>query len=183
MKNRTASLGLVVAITAAFALPAGAIADVASTVAPAGKTVGVGVELGAPTSLNVKFMVAPNQGIVLGIGGGIWYDYSLSLHTDYLWHPLVGQFNSGSFSAFAGVGAWTSLGFGGPNYKAPHFGYYQPFYSGVEPVALGARVPLGLTVAFNEVPVEVFVEVVPSLEVFPAIGVFGQGGLGARFYF
>lgn len=183
MKHRTASLSLVTlsafAAFAAFAVPAAA-ADVSATVSPAGRDIGLGIELGAPTSLNAKFMVAPDKGIVLGIGGGIWYDASLSLHADYLWHAVVGQFDNGSFSAYLGAGAWSSLGLGGPH---PHYGYYQPFFEGPETIALGARLPLGLNLAFNELPVELFIEVVPSLALFPGIGAFGQGGLGARFYF
>jgi hypothetical protein len=53
----------------------------------------------------------------------------------------------------------------------------------VQPVALGVRVPLGVSLAFNSFPVEVFAEVVPAGALFPGIGVFGQGGLGARIYF
>jgi hypothetical protein len=71
-----------------FLAAAGARAD-ANSVAPGGRSLGVGVELGAPSSLNLKFMTASNQGIVVGVGGGIWYDLSLSLHADYLWHPIV----------------------------------------------------------------------------------------------
>jgi hypothetical protein len=158
------------------------VADVSSSVAPDGRAIGVGLEVGAPTTLNVKFMTSPDTGIVVGLGGGAWYDASLSLHGDFLWHPLVARFNSGSFSAYIGGGAWTSLGLGGRNYRGPHYGYWSPYYD-QEYVAVGARLPLGLAVAFNEVPIEVFAEVVPALAVFPGIGVFGQGGLGARFYF
>ena len=180
MKTRIASLALILSSVTLFSIRAAEHEGfVSETVSPAGKTIGVGVELGAPTTLNFKFMTASDQGVVLGIGGGIWYDESLSLHADYLWHPLVAGFNGGTFSGYIGIGAWTSIGFGNPG---PHYGYYAPFYNN-EPVALGARLPLGLALAFNEVPVELFIEVVPSLEVFPGIGGFGQGGLGARFYF
>src|SRR4051812_19474284 len=93
----TSSLFLLAIAVAAFAVPAAATsADVSSTVTPSGKSVGLGLELGAPTGINAKLMVAPNQAVVLGVGGGIWYDASLSLHADYLWHPLVAQFNGGA---------------------------------------------------------------------------------------
>jgi hypothetical protein len=175
MNRRTASLCLVALST--FASHAAAN-DVSATVSPAGKTIGVGIEVGAPTTVNAKFMVASNQGVVVGIGGGAWYDASLSLHGDYLFHPLVAQFDGGAFSAYIGGGVWTSLGFGGN-----HYGYWAPYYRDHNPFGIGVRMPLGLTLAFNEVPVEVFGEVVPALSVFPGFGVFGQGGLGARFYF
>jgi hypothetical protein len=163
-----------------FALPAHAddlSGNVSSSVTPQGRSVGLGVQLGAPTSLNLKLMLSSDNAIVVGVGGGIWYDASLSLHADYLWHPLVARFDDGAFSAYIGVGAWTSLGF----YEGSHYGYYQPFARG--PVSAGARLPLGLTVAFNQVPVEVFGEIVPAVALFPGIGAFGQGGIGARFYF
>ncbi len=157
-----------------FALPASA----GGSVAPADKSIGVGVEVGAPTNINAKFMVGPTNGVVVGVGGGIWYDLSLSLHADYLWHPIVAEFDSGNFSAYVGIGGWASIGDG----KGGHFGYYQPFVDGSF-FGIGARVPLGVSLAFDQVPIEVFAEIVPSVSVFPGIGVFGQGGLGARFYF
>lgn len=154
------------------ALPASA------NVAPADKSIGVGVEVGAPTNINAKFMVGPTNGVVVGIGGGIWYDLSLSLHADYLWHPVVAEFDGGNFSGYVGIGGWASIGDG----KGGRLGYYQPFFDN-NFFGIGARVPLGVSLAFDQVPVEVFAEVVPSVAVFPGIGVFGQGGIGARFYF
>ncbi len=186
MKHTSVSLASLVVVSCVglvslvgLALPAHAddlAGNVSSSVTPQGKSVGLGVQLGAPTSLNLKLMLSSDNAIVVGIGGGIWYDASLSLHADYLWHPFVARFNDGAFSAYIGVGAWTSLG-----YEGPRYGYYQPFARG--PFSAGARLPLGLTVAFNQVPVEVFGEIVPAVALFPGIGAFGQGGIGARFYF
>lgn len=168
---------LVSALTAASASQAQG-ADVYASVSPQGKSIGLGLEVGAPTSLNAKFMTAGNQGIVVGIGGGIWYDLSLSLHADYLWHPFaVPVSDVGTFSGFVGLGAWTSLG----NY-GPRWGYYQRYQNNIDVFAIGGRVPLGLNFAFHAIPIELFAEVVPSVALFPGIGVFGQGGLGVRFY-
>lgn len=180
MHTRFASLCLAAFVPfAAPALADDAAAEVSQSISPAGRSIGVGIELGAPTSINAKFMLAPSHAIVAGIGGGIWYDASLSLHGDYLWHPLVSYFDGGNVHAFVGVGAWTSVGFGGSRY-----GYYRPYFDdrGV-PFAFGGRVPLGGAVAFDEVPVEIFAELVPAVSVFPGFGIFGQGGIGARFYF
>jgi hypothetical protein len=160
------------ALAAATESPSG------GSVAPGGRRVGIGLEIGAPTNLNAKFMLGLNHGIVVGVGAGIWYDASLSLHSDYLFHPLVMNFDDVSFSGYVGGGLWASVG-----YPGSHLGYYRPFLPGVQPFAAGARVPLGLNLAFNEVPIEVFFELVPALSLFPGFGVFGQGGLGARFYF
>lgn len=182
MNHRIGPLGLAITLLSiGIAIASGSAA--AHSVAPAGKNLGVGIELGAPTNLNLKFMTSENTGVVLGIGGGIWYDASLSLHADYVLHPLVGSFDGGVFSAYVGIGAWTSLGVGGPNYRGPHYGYWSPYYDSPEYFALGVRVPLGLSMAFNAIPVELFIEAVPAIAVFPGIGGFGQGGFGGRFYF
>lgn len=159
-----------------FALIPIARADNGGSVSPSGRTLGFGLELGAPTNINMKFMVAPNQGIVVGLGGGAWYDASLSLHGDYLLHPIVMPLDAVAFSAYVGIGAWGSVGFEGA-----HYGYYRPFVS-ASVFAVGARVPLGLNLAFQQFPIELYIEAVPTVALFPGIGVFGQGGIGARFY-
>ena len=173
MQNHIALLALLFAVGASVPAAAGG----GGSVAPAGRSIGFGFELGAPTSIGAKFMTGDHTGIVVGVGGGIWYDASLSLHVDHLWHPIVSHFDSGSFSAYVGIGGWASIG-----YEGSRLGYYAP-YSTSQPVSLGLRVPLGVSLAFNELPIELFAEVVPSVVLFPGIGGFGQGGIGARFYF
>jgi hypothetical protein len=175
MKHSVA-FGLMVSLFGTFA--AQALEEDRTGVSPAGKTIGVGLELGAPTNLNAKFMLGPQSGVVVGVGGGIWYDLSLSLHGDYVFHPIALRFDDGTFSAYVGGGLWTSFGFPGE-----HYGYYRPFLKGQQYFAVGARVPLGLNLAFNAFPIELFLELVPAVALFPGLGVFGQGGLGARIYF
>lgn len=65
----------------------------------------------------------------------------------------------------------------------PRRGYYRRYRDDLKPydiLAVGARVPRGLNVAFNEVPTEIVPEVGPRVALFPGIGFFGRGGLGAR---
>lgn len=154
---------------------AGASAD-SGEVSPSGRDVGLGIEFGAPANLNVKFMIAPNQGIVLGLGVAPWYDASLSLHADYLLHPVVLNYEAVNLSGYVGLGIWGSAGIEGP-----HYGYYQPWF-GKSPFAVGARVPLGVNLAFNQAPLELYMEIVPAVALAPGFGVFGQGGIGIRFY-
>lgn len=167
-------------LLASLALLAASVsATPALAVSPMGKNVGVGFELGAPTNINLKLMTSSQTGVVVGVGGGIWYDLSLSLHADHLWHLLALPLDDdATLSGYVGIGAWTSLGVEGSR-----VGLYRGYYSGPQPFAVGARVPLGVSLAFHAAPVEVFIEVVPAISVFPGIGAFGQGGLGARFYF
>lgn len=172
-------MNLYTAALAIAALLTTATTPAFAAVSPGGKGVGVGVELGAPTNLNLKLMTGDNTGVVVGVGGGIWYDASLSLHVDFLWHPIAAPIGDDvTLSGYVGLGAWTSIGFEGS-----HFGFYSPYYKRLQPFSVGARVPLGVSLAIHPVPIEVFAEVVPAVAAFPGIGVFGQGGIGARLYF
>lgn len=166
----------VLVVATAFALPAEAQRG---SVTPMGRTFGLGLQLGAPTSITGKFMVAGDQGVVVGVGGGIGYDFSLSLHADYLWHPAVfATFPPASFSFYVGGGLWLAL-----SDARGRWGWYDyRYYPGV-PFGLGVRIPIGVNMAFREIPIELYLEGVPTVAVFPHIG-FGIGAsIGARFYF
>ena len=167
-----------------------------SSVSPEGRTIGFGLQIGSPTALTMKFMVTGNQGVVAGIGGGLG---GLSLHVDYLWHPsvIVGT-DALTLSWYVGLGGWlgflpTIPGFAllgplgpksGVGYYNGHFGFvYLPDnYLWYAP-SFAVRVPLGLSLAFNSLPIEIYGGLTPSLLIFPGFG-FGMGGeLGARVYF
>ena len=152
---------------------------------PEGRTLGIGLQLGYPTAITLKLMVAADQGIVFGLGvfGAYAYDAaSISLHVDYLWHPHVlavaQPFNlswyiGGGLHVLAFTDNRQRFGYGG-------FGYF----AGAQPIAIAARVPIGLDLAFNAIPFELYLEIAPELALFPAIGFAGIGAaLGGRFYF
>jgi hypothetical protein len=50
-------------------------------------------------------------------------------------------------------------------------------------LALGARVPVGIALAWTRVPIEVFIEVAPYIFVFPSVRGDLGGVLGGRWYF
>ncbi len=151
---------------------------------PQGRTFGVGLQLGYPTALTVKYMLRPDQGLVAGIGGfsGLAYTAAaLSLHADYLWHPLLlASTEVFGLTLYVGGGA-NVLVFADARQKtfiASLAYYYYPTNLWV-----AARVPLGANLALSQLPFEIYLEVVPSILVFPALG-FGVGAaIGGRFYF
>lgn len=165
------ALLLVVALLAAPAASA--------SISPQGKTFGLGLQLGAPTAVTGKYMVTPDQGVVVGVGAGIGWDFSLSVHADYLWHPSVlVDVSPATFSWYVGGGAWLSLSQPG----APGF-YYAYYYYPFSPVAVGVRVPIGIDMSMNALPFQLYLEGVPTVAVFPRLG-FGIGvSIGARFWF
>jgi len=152
--------------------------------------IGLGLQVGAPTAITIKFAGLQANGFVVGVGAGFAYGRgyaygynrniaSLSIHADYLWH-LATLANTGDFvlTAYAGVGLWLSLfgngyGFGLVN---PYAGYNTYF-------GVGVRVPLGLSLALTRAPIEVYLEADPALFVFPGVD-FGLGAsLGFRWHF
>lgn len=148
-------------------------------------TFGVGLQVGTPTSLTLKFPGAQAD-FVLGIGVGFGYEsfgpgrvVGLSLHGDYLF-TLAQLVNNGTvhLDAYVGPGLWLVLGDRGYGY----FGYY-PYAVGIEYIGLGVRMPLGLSMGFATAPLEIYLELDPALFVFPGVGGFLGASLGFRWYF
>lgn len=151
---------------------------------PQGRTFGIGIQLGYPTALSLKYMLRADQGIQGGVGGfsGFAYDVgAFSLHADYVFHPhVLTRADVFALTWYVGGGA-NVLVFGNPRQRTflPGLTYY--YYPTT--MWLAARVPIGVNLAFRQQPFEVFLEAVPSLLVFPGMS-FGFGAsLGGRFYF
>lgn len=153
--------------------------------------IGLGLQVGAPTAITIKFAGLQANGFVLGVGAGFaygrgnrYYGYnagfaSLSIHADYLWH-LATLVSTGdvALTFYAGVGLWLSLFGNGYGY-----GLVNPYYRNSAYFGVGVRVPLGLSMAFAQAPIELYLEADPAIFVFPGID-FGLGAsLGFRWHF
>lgn len=148
----------------------------------AGKSIGIGLQVGTPTALTLKFPGSGNADIVLGIGVGLGYEnfgrFGLSLHGDYLF-TLASLVNNGTIdlSAYIGPGLWLTFFDRG-------YGYFGNFYyAGIDYVGLGVRVPLGLAMSFATAPIEIYLELDPAIFVFPGVGGFIGASLGFRWFF
>mgnify|MGYP000476349575 CR=1 FL=1 len=122
----------------------------------ANKTFGMGLELGAPTGLTGKYFFAADHAIDFGIGDVYnYFDRSgLHIYADYLAHP-VSLVSAEPFELplYIGVGGrfWSfdnRVGNGTTN----------------SATAFGVRVPIGVAFDFNNVPLDVFLQVVPVLD-------------------
>jgi hypothetical protein len=171
------SLGSLAAATPMFPMAAAP-----KSLPPAVSGIGIGLQVGAPTALTIKFGGAQENGFVLGVGAG--FDYtrsfssSLSIHGDYLMH-LATLANTGqvALTFYAGIGVWVSLF--GDGYSYAYFNRYS-YNAGF---GLGVRVPLGLSLTVAAAPIEIYLEADPALFVFPGVG-FGVGAsLGFRVHF
>jgi hypothetical protein len=171
------SLGSLAAATPMFSL-----AGAPKSLPPAVSGIGIGLQVGSPTALTIKFGGAQENGFVLGVGAGFGYarsfNSSLSIHGDYIMH-LATLANTGqvALTFYAGVGVWLTLFGDGYGYFNSRY-YYSSTYFGV-----GVRVPLGLSLTVAAAPIEIYLEADPALFVFPGID-FGVGAsLGFRVHF
>jgi hypothetical protein len=151
--------------------------------APQGRTFGIGLQLGAPTAVTIKFLLGANQGVVVGLGAGFgWYGGfgpGLSLHADYLFDvaQLVKN-DTLALSFYIGPGLWLALFRSGYGFGVGYYYYGQ----GPGLFGLGVRMPIGISMAFSAAPIELYLEADPALFVFPGVD-FGLGGsIGFRFY-
>jgi hypothetical protein len=152
--------------------------------------VGVGLQVGTPTALTLKFGMGGNANLVLGVGlfVNVFHGYGqfggLSLHGDYLF-TLATLVNNGTIdlTAYLGPGLWLNLfAYNGFVYGVGYGGGYYYNSSGF-PFAILGRLPLGLNLRFSAAPIEVYLELDPALLVFPGVDFFIGASLGFRWFF
>ena len=133
--------------------------------ASAKKKLGVGVMLGEPSGISVKQWVSRTTAFDGGFAWSFANDTAIQIHADYLYHRVY-LFETDDFESnipvYYGVGARTVLG---------------------DDPTVGIRFPVGLGRTFREYPIELFLEVVPILDVAPSSHFSLNAAIGARYYF
>lgn len=140
---------------------------------------GMGIMLGEPTGISGKYWMAPDRAVDFGLAWGLWRGGYVHLHGDYLLHnaDLI-PVSSGSLPLYFGPGlrirSWSEGGY----YRRGR--YYD--YDGSR-VDIGVRFPVGLAYLVEQAPVDVFFELVPTLDLAPSTGFELDGAIGARYWF
>lgn len=137
---------------------------------------GLGIIIGEPTGLSAKLWTSQSNAFDFGLGWSVGGDrisrfdgtYSggsrVHFHMDYLWHAFHAIHSSERFPLYYGIGGRLNSG-GGYN------------------SSLAVRGVLGIAWLPRETPIDVFLEVAPSLQLTPSSGFGIDAGLGARYYF
>jgi hypothetical protein len=148
----------------------------------ANKQFGLGLELGAPFGVTGKYFYSEDKAFDFGVGDIYnYYDYrGLYIYGDHLWHPAVlASADAFELPFYIGVGGsffhWDDL-------RGPVDRHGD---------ALVFRVPVGIAFDFNNVPLDVFVQLVPSLPLFfntpdgydRTLFFFIDGSVGIRYWF
>jgi len=137
---------------------------------------GLGVIIGEPTGISAKLWTSPVNAFDFGLGWSIGGDrigkykgnYNgggrVHFHMDYLWHSFDVIHSSERFPLYYGIGGRMNTGAG---YDA----------------SLAVRGVLGIAWLPHHTPIDVFLELVPSLQLTPSTGFGLDAGIGARYFF
>lgn len=120
---------------------------------------GIGVMLGEPTGISVKSWLSDNSAFDVGAAWSLGEREALHMHADYLWHLPLEQ--NQQVALYYGIGGRIIFD---------------------DDAHAGARVPLGLTYIFDDLPFDFFLEAVPIIDVTPDVELAGNGAVGIRYY-
>ena len=140
---------------------------------------GLGIMLGEPTGISGKYWIGSDRALDFGLAWGVWNGTYLHLHADYLFHNMeLIKVTKGKLPLYYGPGlrmrSWT----GGRYWRKGEWHDYDGSH-----VDLGIRFPVGVAYLFDGAPVDLFLEVVPTLDLVPATGLEFDAALGARYWF
>lgn len=142
----------------------------------------LGLVIGTPTGLSLKYELErgrTSRALDLAVGQAVSASSGLQIHGDVLWHPSV----------LAREGAFDLVWYAGLGVRLLD---HKRGKEGDDDFHIGPRGPLGLLFAFNEVPLEVFLEVALVLDYrtgatahddHDGIGVDLNAGIGVRYTF
>jgi hypothetical protein len=125
---------------------------------------GLGIMLGEPSGISGKLFLSKSTAIDGGIGISFADDYqSPQIHADYLQHISL---SSANLPLYYGIGAKLKFG----NTDNPE-------------TRVGIRIPVGISWMPALVPLDIFLEVVPLLDLSPSARFKLNGAIGIRYYF
>jgi hypothetical protein len=124
---------------------------------------GIGVILGEPTGLSMKMLMSKTT----AIAGALAWSFSgagyLDSHADYLCYKYdLIKVKKGELPVYFGPGV--HIGFGSS-------------------ILLGIRGVVGMDYIFSNAPWDIFIEVVPILELIPGTGLGFNTAIGTRYFF
>ncbi len=137
---------------------------------------GLGVIIGEPTGISAKLWTSPVNAFDFGLGWSIGGDRSgnckgnydgrsrVHFHMDYLWHAFDAIHSSERFPLYYGIGGRFNSGAG---YDA----------------SVAVRGVFGIAWLPRSTPIDIFLELVPSLQLTSTTGFSLDAGIGARYFF
>lgn len=124
---------------------------------------GIGIMIGEPTGISLKQWTGSVNAVDAGIAWSFKKKASLHIHADYLWHEFdLIPVPKGRLPLHFGIGGRIKL---------------------QDKPDIGVRIPVGLTYIVSGFPMDIFIEIVPILDLIPETDFEFNAALGARYYF
>jgi len=124
---------------------------------------GLGIVLGEPTGLSAKLWTGSSNAFDFAAAWSFKGEGSMLLQVDYVWHDFeLIRVSSGRLPLYYGIGG-------------------RAVFS--DDPLVGVRIPVGLDYQFANAPIDIFLEIVPILDLIPSTDFDLGGGLGIRFWF
>jgi len=135
---------------------------------------GIGLILGEPTGLSVKYWLDEEHAVDGGVAWSFWDGDGFQLHSDFLWHNFDLLDNpggvDGKLPVYLGVGARLK------------FRDDEGRHHDDNDTVFGIRVPLGISYVFDGKPLDLFAEIAPILDLTPDVELNFSLAVGVRFY-
>jgi hypothetical protein len=132
-----------------------------------GKQVGLGFIVGEPTGIDFKFFLNKTNALQFALAWSLNDEKDLHIQGDYIWHryDVIDLDNGDQMPLYFGIGGRVVL------------------IDDPGDDVVGIRFPVGLDYIFADYPFDVFVEIVPILDLAPDTDFDLEGAIGARFWF
>jgi hypothetical protein len=126
---------------------------------------GAGLMLGEPTGVSLKYFMSDTLAVDGAIGWSFRDETDPYLHSDFLWHNFdLLPVPRGQLPVYVGIGGWAK-------------------FLESEDNRAGMRVPLGVSYIFDNLPLDIFAEIAPTVEFTPSTRGGFTAGVGARWWF
>ena len=127
------------------------------------KSFGIGFMFGEPNGISAINWLGRDNALHFGLGFRTGHEGYIRGHFDYTWNFDLLPIRSGRMPFYVGLGLKTRI----PG-----------------EVNVAARIPLGIDYIFARAPIDVFLEIVPTIGIIPGTDWSSvDAALGARFYF
>ena len=127
------------------------------------KGIGLGLIVGEPTGISFKYWTGSTTAVDAALAWSFIDEGAFHIHGDYIFHNFtLITIPEGKLPFYYGIGARIKT---------------------ANDTKLGVRVPLGLAYLFNSAPIDIFLEIVPILDLTPKTDFAINAALGTRYYF
>ena len=124
---------------------------------------GLGLIVGEPTGISFKYWTGSTTAFDAALAWSFVDEGAFHIHGDYIFHNMrLISIPEGLLPFYYGIGARIKT---------------------ADEAKLGVRVPLGLAYLFQNTPIDIFLEIVPILDLIPETDFGLNAALGARYFF